>query len=141
MGVVLPHGGLDAKQFSTPNLHWKASQFRVAPNASGIEADYVRPRELRSKALAFVGSFTVGSLVVPLVLVGTRDNQVEWRVCLDGVRPAGLPEYLLTIGTANALRQAKQASDGSVEIDGTRYRLHAAHLDGVHVALLIRVES
>lgn len=133
MGVVLPHGGIVLRQFAEPDLRWFGANIRLGESLAELGAEFAKPRNL-------AGYLARGSLMLPLVLVAAANGGVEWRLRVDGVRPQGLPNYYITKRTAEALQKAEQASADEVQIEGNRYRLHAACIDGVHLAVLARVE-
>jgi hypothetical protein len=136
MGVILPHGGIEVKQFANPMLQWSAGSFRIGVDIPPleVEAGFAEKGDI-------AGYLTLNALVTPLLLVRSRQGPLEWQVRLDGLRPAGMPQYFFTENTLNALQNARQVTDEMLLIDGICYYLHAAYHEGLHLALLIRVDE
>lgn len=136
-GVVLPHGGIVENIFRPLRGMWapieKSFPLRLSDDVTLLNADFVKPG-------AALGRFCQEALVMPLVLLQAEWG-LEWSIRTDGVRPHGTPQYYMTQQTGEALTRASVLGDGVLEIDGERYRLHAACFDDVHVALLMRVDA
>ena len=134
MGVVLPHGGFVAETFKDPELEWCSVKVRLAGSATLLQSAFAKPRsELGNLFNRRNRTFA------DLVLVH-NDANLEWQLEY-GETSVGLPPYFMTRQTFDALGRAVDVSRGTVEIDGVRYQLRAAFLRGVHVALLVRVDS
>lgn len=132
MGVVLPHGGLVAFPVLMPALQWASAKMGLGESIANMDCAFAAKGNR-------LGYFRKRSVVLPLMLIDDARNQ-RWYLALDGVRPPGFPQYYLTEKTANALLEGDTHGDGTIEIEGVRYRLHAAFLESVHVALLMRAK-
>jgi hypothetical protein len=132
MGVVLPHGGFVADVWKSLASLWTAKSVRLSNEVTLLEADFAKPG-------AALGEFRRDAEVMSFVLMH-EEWGLDWCIRVDDKRPTGAPAYFMTRETVNALMRAIFLGDSLLEIDGKRYRLHAATLEGVHVALLIGVE-
>lgn len=138
MGMVLPHGGIDAKEFAAPNLEWVQGHLLLVgllwAEVNELEANFVGERNS-------CGYFASGPLMIPLILMGSpRSRRLQWRLCMDAVRPPGFPAYFLTESTADALQRARQLSPDTLLIDERAYRLHGGCFEGMHIAMLMRAK-
>ena len=132
MGVVLPHGGFESFGLND-SYTWGKSNLWLGDSEALAQASFAVPNQR-------LGYHCNGALIIPLLLCGDGDvnPQVSWRLCADGIRPPGFPQYLVTKETYQSLEKAN-VHDDKLEIDGVGYQLHAAYIDWTHVALLLRV--
>ena len=145
MGVVLPHGGLVAEDFSDPQVEWcDRLTLRLGSSVGLLPAEFAP----KGSALGMLSWKSVDGHLAFLNDV-TNDDRIVWHICFDAGLESLIPRYLLTKETFEALKRAKNVDDSKVDIDGRHYRLHGAYLPvwdvlgmvQTHVALLIPVNA